>query len=87
MSIWGGLGGFVLTSLKVQETVGILGPRGEGLRVWLVVDEVSTGVDEIILPLFLLARVWPVGGIERVKGRNLVLKFGQGFPFFGPWLP
>ena len=39
---------------KVQGILVIFGPRGEGLRVWLVVDEVSTGVDAIILPLFLL---------------------------------
>ena len=72
---------------KVQGILVIFGPRGEGLKVWLVVDEVSTGVDAIILPLFLLARVWNVGGIERVKGCNLVLKFGQGFLCFGPRLP
>ena len=65
----------------------ILVPRGEVLMICLVVDEVSTGADVTILPLFLLSQVWPVGEIERVKGGSLVLKFGQGFPCFGPWLP
>ena len=57
--VWGIL---VLTSDKVQGIVVILGPRGEGLRVFLVVDEVSTGLYAIILPLFFLARIWSVGG-------------------------
>ena len=74
------------TSPKVRGIMVILDPRGEGLRVWLVLDEVSTGVDAIIFPLFLLYRVWPMGEIERVKGWYLVLKFGQGFPCFGTWL-
>ena len=59
-SMGGGLGVLELTSPKVRGIMVILGPRGERLRVWLVVDEVSTGVDTIILPLLLLARVWPV---------------------------
>ena len=46
----------VLTSLKVQGVIVMLDPGGGGLRVWLVVDEVSTGVDTIILPLLLLAQ-------------------------------
>ena len=76
----------MLTPPKVRGEMVILGLRGEVLRVWLVVDEVFTGLYEIILPLFLLSKVWPVVGIERVKGWNLVLNFGQGFHCFGPWL-
>ena len=33
----------------------MLGPKGEILRAWLVVNGVSTGADVIILPLSLLA--------------------------------
>ena len=47
------MGVLVLTSTKVWGIVVMLGPRGEVLRVWLVLDDVSTGVDAIILPLFL----------------------------------
>ena len=63
----GVLGGLVLTFPKVLVTMVILGTRGEGLRVRLVVDELSMGVYAIILPLFLLSLVWPVGMIERVN--------------------
>ena len=85
-SVERGVGFLWLTSPKVRYIMVILGLRGDRLRVWLVVDEVSTRLDEIILPLFLLARFCPMGGIERVKGRSLILKFEQGFPYFGPWL-
>ena len=70
------LGFLVLTSTKVWGIVVMLGPRGEVLRVWLVLDDVSTGADAIILPLFLLSQVWPVVGIERVMRWDLVLEFG-----------
>ena len=55
----------------------ILGPRGGGggLGISLVVDELSTGENEIILSLTMLDQVWPVGGVGGVgfdlkKSRN-----------------
>ena len=61
--VFGGRWDFlVLKYPKVWGIMVILGPGGEGLRVWLVVDEVSTGIDVFILILFLLAQDWTVGG-------------------------
>ena len=53
----------------------MLGPRGEVLGIWLVVDGLSTGENEIILSLTMLDQVWPVGGVGGVgfdlkKSRN-----------------
>ena len=56
MILWGGLGFLVLTYPKFWEFMFMLGLRGEGLRVWLFVDELSIRLDVINLPLFLLDR-------------------------------
>ena len=77
----------MLTYPKVREFVVMIGPRGGGLSFWLVVDELSTRVDAIILPLLFLTQFWNMGEIEIVKGWDLILKFGQGLPCFGTWLP
>ena len=41
----------------------MLGPRGEVLGIWLVVDGLSTGENEIILSLLILYQDWPMGGL------------------------
>ena len=38
----------------------MLSPRWERLGIWLVVDVIYTGGDEIILYLLMLDRDWPV---------------------------
>ena len=53
-------------SPKVQGLMIVLGPRGEGLGIWLVVDGLYTGGDEIILSLLMLDLIWPMGGIGEV---------------------
>ena len=52
-------------SPKFWGLVVVLGPIGERLGIWLVVDGLSTGGDEIILSLLTMDRVWPV---ERYGG-------------------
>ena len=52
--------------LKVSGLVVELGPRGERLGIWLVVDGVSRRGNEIILSLLVLGIVWPVWGVVEV---------------------
>ena len=61
----------------------MIGPRGERLGIWLVEDGLSTGVSEIIISLLMLDRVWTVGVMG---GVGVDWKFGQGSPWFRPWV-
>ena len=56
----------------------MLGPRGEVLGIWLVVDGLSTGENEIILSLLILEQVWPVGVLVEWRLTEILARYPLG---------